>query len=129
MHLPLTPDGWFKTGDVGALKDGCLSVTGRKDNMFISGGENIHPEEIEKVILTLEGVSQVVVIPKEYAEFGARPVAFIQYAARTTLTPEHITAHCQNFLPKFKIPVAFYAWPQELKDGYKVSRHNVAKLL
>ena len=63
-------------------KEGYLTVTGRRDNMFISGGENIHPEEIEKALLSIKGVAQAIVVPKEDKEFGQRPIAFIKFAGR-----------------------------------------------
>ena len=47
---PLASGGWFATGDGGRLEDGVLTITGRADGMFISGGENIHPQEIEEVL-------------------------------------------------------------------------------
>src|SRR5208337_783805 len=65
LNLPVF-DSWFPTGDMGQLdKSGCLTVTGRRDSMFISGGENIHPEEIERVLLSIEGIAEAIVIPKE----------------------------------------------------------------
>jgi O-succinylbenzoic acid--CoA ligase len=67
--LPLDDDGFFATGDIGYFDDGNnLNLTGRKDLMFISGGENIHPEEIEQVLVDLESVEQAVVVP-----VGGRP--------------------------------------------------------
>ena len=72
LHLPVrSRTTWFPTGDMGQLdKEGCLTVTGRRDNMFISGGENIHPEEIEKALLSIKGIMEAVVVPKEDKEFG-----------------------------------------------------------
>ena len=73
--------GWFHTGDLGRLDAaGRLIVTGRRDTMFISGGENIHPEEIEREILRFPGVLEAIVAPVPDPEFGARPVAFLRTA-------------------------------------------------
>lgn len=128
VQQPSTPDGWFKSGDLGLLDDnGCLSVLGRKDNMFISGGENIHPEEIEKVLLSLEGVAQAVVVPKEDKEFGHRPVAFVERSPNASLTDEQIILHCALHLPRFKIPARFYPWPQEENQDLKLSRQKLAE--
>jgi O-succinylbenzoic acid--CoA ligase len=73
--------GWFHTGDLGQLAaDGSLVVTGRIDNMFISGGENIHPERIERAMMSAfgeDGVEQVIVVPRQDETFGDRPVAFV----------------------------------------------------
>ena len=72
--------GWFHSGDLGHLdKQGYLTVYGRKDNMFISGGENIYPEEIERVLLESILISDAIVAPIENAAFGKRPVAFIKW--------------------------------------------------
>ena len=60
-------------------KKGCLAVTGRRDNMFISGGENIHPEEIEKALLSIKGIVEAIVVPKEDTELGHRPIAFVKF--------------------------------------------------
>ena len=127
IHLPLTEDGWFQTGDLGQLDEkGCLIVLGRRDNMFISGGENVQPEEIEQVLLSVEGVAEAIVVPKEDAEFGHRPVAFVRYASAAIPTEAHIIKHCESFLPRFKIPVHFYPWPQDLiEKGLKISRHDL----
>ena len=131
IQLPLTEDGYFKTGDLGQLdKDGCLKVLGRKDNMFISGGENIQPEEIEAVLLKLKGVERVIVTSKEDAEFGRRPVAFIKFIDDEDIAHDQIIQHCKQHLTSFKIPVAFHPWPQNLMEkGLKVSRKEFSSFL
>ena len=124
LHLPLTSDGWFQTRDLGVLDaQGCLTVLGRKDNMFISGGENIQPEEIEKVLLAIKGVEQAMVVPKEDREFGHRPVAFVKFHGQA-IDPGHLTDILKKELPCFKIPDVFYPWPQGLGQGMKVSRQD-----
>ena len=77
---PLTnAEGWFQTKDKGQWLDNELVIQGRLDNMFISGGENIQPEEIEKVIAQSDLVKQVFVLPKHDEEFGQRPVALVEF--------------------------------------------------
>ena len=121
---------WFATGDIGHLdKDGCLSVTGRRDNMFISGGENIHPEEIEKALLSIKGIVEAIVVPKEDKEFGQRPIAFIKFSG-DPLTEDHIIQCLQAQLPRFKIPTAFFPWPQNLiSQSLKISRQEFLEKL
>lgn len=110
---PFDADGWFRTGDLGSLDaDGYLTVVGRKDNQFISGGENIHPEEIEKAVGAFGDVDEVIVVPVASAEFGHRPVAFLKMRGEP-VTAEAWTLRLQKILPRFKIPVAFLAWPAE----------------
>ena len=77
----LAADGWFHTGDLGCWFQGNLKVTGRQDNMLISGGENIHPEEIEQALLSLDGIVQAVVVSIEHQEYGSRPYAFVETEA------------------------------------------------
>ncbi|MBW2108894.1 MAG: o-succinylbenzoate--CoA ligase, partial [Deltaproteobacteria bacterium] len=77
--LPVDAEGWFRTGDLGRMDtDGYLTVLGRKDNMFISGGENIFPEEIERRLRAVPGVEQATVVRVKDTEFGFRPVAFVK---------------------------------------------------
>ncbi len=131
LNLPLVgPGDWFATGDMGQIdKEGCLTVTGRRDNMFISGGENIYPEEIEKALLKIKGIAQAVVVPKEDKDFGHRPVAFIQYAGEPLSTGDMIL-DLQAELPRFKIPASFLPWPQELMgQGLKIARGEFVKVL
>jgi O-succinylbenzoic acid--CoA ligase len=72
-------NGWFHTGDLGEMDEqGYLTLIGRKDNMFISGGENIQPEEIEATMMQIEGISEVIVVPIDHPDYGKRPVAFIK---------------------------------------------------
>ncbi|MCK4461645.1 MAG: o-succinylbenzoate--CoA ligase, partial [candidate division Zixibacteria bacterium] len=110
-------DGWFHTGDVGSLDaDGYLSVVGRKDNMFISGGENIHPEEIETALCCLPDVEEAVVVPIGDEEFGQRPVAFVRFIEGAKLTRAEIFACLGRSLPRFKLPVRLYSWPDVQRD-------------
>ncbi|MEM6931344.1 MAG: AMP-binding protein, partial [Myxococcota bacterium] len=76
---PLTDaDGWLSTGDVGELTaQGTLRVHGRADTMFISGGENVFPEAIERVLGAHPDVRAVVVVDVPDPEWGARPWAFV----------------------------------------------------
>ncbi|MBF0552816.1 MAG: o-succinylbenzoate--CoA ligase [Deltaproteobacteria bacterium] len=126
----LTADGWFRTGDLGRLDEqGYLLVTGRRDNMFISGGENIQPEEIERLIGQLEEITEVVVVPVRHEEYGARPVAFIRPRPGCVAVPDRIKSHLSARLPKFKIPDYFFPWPEELESsGMKISRRDFIRL-
>ncbi len=119
IDCPLDADGWFHTGDLGTLdEDGYLRVEGRRDNLFISGGENIQPEEIEEAIYRLDGIDEAVVIPVPDQEFGARPVAFV----RTERDLEYLAPELEKALPRFKIPTAFHPWPEQARPGMKADR-------
>jgi len=134
LHQPFDENGWFKTGDIGlwCSKDTknqgdveSLKITGRKDNMFISGGENIHPEEIERILLQFGKTEQAVVVAVEDTEFGARPVAFLK-------TGEYFSeSNLQNFLEKrlakFKVPDLFLALPELIESEIKHNRVELSK--
>ena len=105
--------GWFHTGDLGELDgDGYLRIHGRKDNLFISGGENIQPEEIEEVLGRLEDVERAVVVPVPDLDFGERPVAFV-LVTDGRIASGQLSKELGDELPRFKIPVAFYEWPED----------------
>lgn len=114
---PLDGDGWFATGDSGRLDaDGWLTVTGRRDNLFISGGENIQPEEIEAALLAVPGVLQAVVVPVADPEFGSRPVAFVETRPREPAV-DALREFLAARLPRYKLPTAFHPWPGALPPG------------
>ena len=126
---PFDEEGWFATGDLGFLDEaGRLHVTGRKDNRFISGGENIQPEEIEAALNALPGVVQAVVVPVADDEFGQRPVAFVQLEGE--LDAQAIRTSLEATLPHFKLPVAVYSWPglEGVKPGRTSLQHEAERL-
>jgi len=123
----MDPDAWLHTGDVGHVdKAGRLSVTGRLDNQFISGGENIYPETIERALLACPGVRRAVVVPRDDPAFGKRPVAFVDAAS---FAPEDWIGQIQGALARFMVPDAFYPWPTDLPDGLKIPRSTWANRL
>ena len=125
---PFDEDGWFATGDLGHLDaQGYLHITGRKDTLFISGGENIYPEEIERALLQLEDVKQCVVVPVPSERFGQRPVAFID-TRDGTMPEREIWLEALAELESFKVPDTFLLWPKDLSEGVKVSREELRQL-
>jgi len=116
VRLPVDDDGWFHTGDLGKFDEqGGLTITGRIDNMFVSGGENIHPEEIEKYLIRQDEVTDAVVVPVSDAEFDYRPAAFVLFtSSETTPSEAELKAWLvDQGLPGLKIPVAFFPWPKD----------------
>jgi O-succinylbenzoic acid--CoA ligase len=112
LQTPFDGENWFATGDIGRLDpDGYLIVRGRKDNMIISGGENLHPEEIESTLGRLPEVESVVVVAVSDDEFGARPVAFVQVTEDMPFDPIRYVVFLERFLPRFKVPDHFFPWP------------------
>lgn len=118
-------DGWFHTKDLGEIQKRSLRVFGRKDNMFISGGENIQPEEIERTLLKIKGIEEAIVVPQKDKQFGQRPIAFIKGRFSQMALRKNLSA----VLPKYKIPVEFYPWPKKVKSSLKISRLELKKLI
>lgn len=108
-----TQDGWFKTNDKGAYIDGEYHVIGRLDNLFISGGECVQPEDIESIINSHPAVSQSFIIPIDDAEFGQRPVAVIELIDKSVLAG--IADWLKDKLAPYQYPVHFYPLDAELK--------------
>ena len=125
MQSAVDNDGWLHTGDLGKLDPiGQLYVLGRKDNMFISGGENISPEEIEQVMHTFPEVQESIVVPVPDSRFGQRPIAFIRGCSDF----DGLTHFLAQHLPKFKIPT-FYSWPTEMPStSLKHNRKSLTNL-
>lgn len=98
-------DGWYFTGDTGYIDDdGDLYVTGRVDDMIISGGENISPVEIESVLSLHPAVDEVAVVGLRDERWGQRVVAFVK-PRDSALSFEALDAHCrQSGLMNFKRP-------------------------
>ena len=120
LDRPVDAEDWFHTRDLGELDEsGYLRVGGRMDNLFISGGENVQPEEIEDALCRLEGVDEAVVVPVSDEEFGARPVAFVRV---NDAEPRDLARALEPFLPRFKIPISFHPWPEEAPRGMKADR-------
>lgn len=120
--VPLVNEqGWFATRDRGELRNGRLTILGRLDNLFFSGGEGIQPEEVERVIMAHPQVHQAFIVPLDDAEFGQRPVAVVEGDERCDMAG--LAAWVENKLARFQQPVRWLALPEALKTGgIKISR-------
>ncbi|WP_210454935.1 o-succinylbenzoate--CoA ligase [Vibrio crassostreae] len=119
--------GWFDSKDLGLWDGVQVSIIGRADNQFISGGENIHCEEIERALNQLPEVKQAFIVPIEDSEFGFRPVAIVD--CDEVLTKEWFAEQLQGSLERFKFPIEYYRMPQQEQLGIKVSRAGLAQWL
>ena len=126
----LTPDGWLRTGDVGLLDDlGCLRLAGRRDDMFIRGGYNVHPQEVEAVLQEHAAVGEIAVVPRPDAVMGQVGVAFVvprDPAAPPTV--EELRLFAGSRLAKHKLPEEVRVVPSlPLTAGQKVDRSALRK--
>ncbi|VUT09675.1 o-succinylbenzoate--CoA ligase [Klebsiella pasteurii] len=120
--VPLVNEhGWFATRDRGRLDNGNLTILGRMDNLFFSGGEGIQPEEVERVIGAHPWIQQIFIVPQDDAEFGQRPVAVVECAEH--YDPSALACWCADKLARFQLPVRWLRLPESLKTGgIKISR-------
>lgn len=99
------PDGWFRTGDLGVMReDGYLNITGRAKDMIIRGGENIYPREVEEFLYTHAKIAEVQITGLPHERFGEIVLAWIRLKPGETATPEEIREFCEGQIAKFKIP-------------------------
>ncbi len=122
-------EGWFHSGDLGYTDaQELLHVTGRLDNQFISGGENIQPEEIEYHLEHLEGITGSLVIPVPDNRYGERPIAFLTLTD-VSLDDATIRAQLKQVLPAYKIPDQFFRMPDDRNaSGLKPSRKRLREI-
>ena len=98
-------DGWFRTGDVGHMDaEGYVYITGRSSDMYISGGSNIYPREIEEFLYTHPEVAdaQVIGVPSE--KYGEEVMAWVKPKEGCVLDDATLHAFCKGQIATFKIP-------------------------
>ena len=101
----ITPEGWFRTGDLGRFDEaGYLQITGRAKEMFIVGGSNAYPAEIERFLESHPDVDQAVVCGAPHERLGEVCFAFVMPKAGTALTQETVIAYCRGKIADYKVP-------------------------
>ena len=98
-----TIDGWYRTGDIGHLdKEGYLYIDGRADEMLISGGENIFPQEVEQIYQRYPQINEVAVVGQNDSVWGQVPVAFVVSDRRLSTTK--LMNYGYEHLARYKVP-------------------------
>jgi acyl-CoA synthetase (AMP-forming)/AMP-acid ligase II len=101
----ITPDGWLRSGDGGHMDaDGYVYITDRIKDMIISGGENIYPAEIERVLAEHRSITDVAVIGVPDERWGEVPKAIVVPADGATVDADALIAYCREHLAAFKCP-------------------------
>jgi fatty-acyl-CoA synthase len=99
-------NGWYHTGDIGTRDaDGYFTIHDRKKNMIISGGENIYPAEVERVLHAHPAVKEAAVIGRPDPKWQEVPVAYV--ILRENVTAQALQAHVGSQLARFKVPREF----------------------
>jgi fatty-acyl-CoA synthase len=100
-------DGWLRTGDIAEQDDdGFYRISGRLKDMYISGGENVYPAEVEDVLLSLEGIADAAVLGVPDERWGEVGAAFVVLGAGAALSEDEIVAACRERLARFKVPAS-----------------------
>lgn len=118
----MTPDGYFRTGDIGVMDaDGYTKIVDRKKDMILVSGFNVYPNEIEEVIASHPGVLECAVIGVQDAKSGEAVKAFI-VRKDPNLTPEEVIKFCSTQLTGYKVP-------KQIEFRTDLPKTNVGKIL
>jgi malonyl-CoA/methylmalonyl-CoA synthetase len=108
-----TPDGWFRTGDLGALdEEGYLTIVGRSKDLIITGGYNVYPKEIELVLDADPRVLESAVFGIKHSDFGEAVTAAIVLNANSNLDTALLIENIKTKLASYKVPKAIYVLDQ-----------------
>lgn len=127
LQLPLDDEGWFHTGDAGYWQNDELVITGRIDNQFSSGGENIQPEQIEQQLLQHPAVAQAIVVPVPDDEWGMRCACFIDWQ-QSAISFNELANWLRQFLPAYMLPKQWLNWPELPAGQLKIQRTEFQQL-
>jgi malonyl-CoA/methylmalonyl-CoA synthetase len=123
-----TPDGWFKTGDVGRVDaDGRVWISGRAKDLIISGGYNVYPKEIEMAIDELPGVQESAVVGVPHPDFGEAVTAVVVPRAGATIAETDIIATLRGRLANFKVPKRVYVVGELPRNAMGKVQKNVLR--
>jgi acyl-CoA synthetase (AMP-forming)/AMP-acid ligase II len=122
--------GWFHTGDLGRLDErGLLYITGRESDMYISGGSNVYPREVEEVLLTHPGVAEVAIVGMPDPKWGEIGVAVV-VRRDPSLTAETLLGHLEGRSARYRWPRQVFFWDALPKSGYgKIVKKDIKTLL
>jgi fatty-acyl-CoA synthase len=99
--------GWLRTGDAGLLdEDGFIWIVDRMKDMYISGGENVYPAEVERILAGHPSVAEAAVIGVPHERWGEVGRAIVVLRPGTAATEDELREHCRASLAKFKVPVS-----------------------
>lgn len=111
-------DGWFRSGDIGYRdEDGFFYIVDRLKDMIITGGENVYPAEVERVLSGYPGIHDVAVIGVEDEKWGEIVVAVVTCAKGVNPTIEEVRAYCEPYLARYKLPKEILLTAELFRNG------------
>jgi fatty-acyl-CoA synthase len=123
--------GWFHTGDLGKMDArGLLYITGRESDMYISGGSNVYPREVEEVLLTHPAVAEVAVLGVPDPKWGEIGVAVVVKREGAALDAGALMAHLEGRCARYRWPHHVFFWDALPKSGYgKITKKDIRQQL
>lgn len=120
-------NGWFRTGDVGHIDhEGFVYLTGRASDMYISGGSNIYPREIEEKLLIHDAITEAAVVGIPDPKWGEVGIAVCVRRPGSDVSEEEVMAHMASHVARYKLPRQVVFWDALPKSGYgKVPKQMV----
>ena len=124
-------DGWFRTGDLGHMdEEGFLYITGRSSDMYISGGSNVYPREVEEKVLTHPAIAEVAILGIPDKTWGEVGVAVCVLRSDAKLNEKELLAWMEGKVSRYKLPKRVFFWEALPKSGYgKITKKIVREEL
>jgi fatty-acyl-CoA synthase len=114
-------NGLMATGDVGRLQDGLLYVEGRRDDMIVTGGENVYPQVVEDCLARHEDVLEAAVLGVDDEEFGSRLLAFVVLRSQASFDEDALKAWARSLLARYEVP-------REIRSVSQLPRNATGKV-
>ncbi|MEP9355331.1 acyl-CoA synthetase [Xanthobacter sp. KR7-65] len=124
-------DGWFRTGDLGHMDaEGFVYITGRASDMYISGGSNVYPREVEEKVLTHPAIAEVAILGVPDPMWGEVGVAVCVLRDGQSVTDEELVAFLDGKVARYKLPRRVHFWAELPKSAYgKITKKMVREAL
>lgn len=102
---PPVEGGWLRTGDIGTLREGALTIVDRRRELIIRGGQNIYPSELERMLTSHDAVLEAAVTAEPHDDLGEVPVAFVVLRSGCSVEPTTLLEWLRGRAAAFKVPV------------------------
>ena len=124
------PHGWYRTGDIGTMKDGVLRISSRRSDLILRGGENVYPAEVEHAIANHPAVHECAVLGAPDPDLGQAVAALVVLRPGARADEEELCAHVSSAIARYKVPTRWVITTEPLPRNAtgKVNRSQLARL-